>query len=60
MYFVAYSKIDNSLLAVSENLIVPASNDVHVITRNGNFPALDEVEWNPANLFFYKNGDVLI
>ena len=59
-YFIAYDKDkDNLLLAVSEYPITPAQPNIEVIRREGLPPTLSEVEWNHANLCFYKDGFIV-
>ena len=59
-YFIAYDKDkDNLLLAVSEYPITPAHSNVGVVRREGPLPVLSEVEWNHANLYFYKDGFIV-
>lgn len=59
-YFIAYDKDKgNLLMAVSEYPITPAHSNVGVVRREGPLPVLSEVEWNPANLYFYKDGVIV-
>lgn len=60
MYYVTYSKLNNSLVCVSGSPIDYDPNYLNQETRDGDPPNVIEYEWNPSLLNFDKKATVEI